>query len=166
MGMFTNEYLAFMRRIGRTSDGDPIYLFDFTSDTDAGWGDFFNVTPAVIVPNLEPMPNCISHRAKAVFPRDIVTANENGCFSMQDCIDGIIALGFAEADEDSLFYNGAPLCFMFGEPSDSVEEKVKAIGSIFFDIEEVDNGDDGIMDDLIDQLKEENDDGDNGEDDE
>ena len=36
-------------------------------------------------------------------------AKKNGCFSMQDCFDGIISLAFTElTEEDTIYYNDEP----------------------------------------------------------
>ena len=41
-----NEYLAFVRKIGNTINGDNIYEFMFTTVPDVVWGDNFNIIPA------------------------------------------------------------------------------------------------------------------------
>ena len=46
----------------------------------------------------------------------------------------------------------------FGTPFDEVEEKLKSIGISFFDIEEVEKGDDSAIDNLINSIDEEDDD--------
>ena len=146
------EFLAFVDEIGRTLDGKHIYRLDFTVDTDIVWGEFFNVAPAGIVPDIQPDKNTLSHTCKAIFPRYMTIAKKEYCFSMQDCIDGIIPLMFSEIDDQTLEYNGAPLFFNFGEPIESVEEKLSSLGIEMFDIEEVEKGDDTPIDKLIDEM--------------
>ena len=109
------EYLAFVDYIGRTIDGQYIYRFDFTVDPDSVWGEFFNVTPAGIVPDMQPDINSLSKTCKVNFPVEMQIAKKNYCFSMQDCIDGIIPVIFSEISEDAVVYNDAPLFFKFGE---------------------------------------------------
>ena len=63
------EFLGFVDEIGRTVDGKHIYRFDFTLDTETIWGEYFNVTPSAIIPDLQPDKNALSKQAKAIFPR-------------------------------------------------------------------------------------------------
>lgn len=150
------EFLAFVDHIGRTLDGKHIYRLDYTVDTDTVWGEFFNVAPAAIVPNIQPDKNTLSHTCKAIFPRYMTIAKKEYCFSMQDCIDGIIPLMFSEIDDKTLEYNEAPLFFNFGEPKELVEEKLKKLNIEVFDFEEVEKGDDSPIDDLINSMDDNN----------
>ena len=56
------EYLAFVRKIGNTLDGQNIYEFMFTTVPDVVWGDNFNIIPAGIIPNLIPEMNSLSRK--------------------------------------------------------------------------------------------------------
>ena len=143
------EFLGFVDLIGLTIDGLPIYRFDFTTDTETIWGEYFNVTPSAIIPDLQPDKNALSRQAKVIFPQEMVIAKKNYCFSMQDCIDGIIPLIFSEIDEDTLQYNDKPFFLHFGTSFNDVEALLKNVGLEFFEIEEVEKGDDSAIDDLI-----------------
>lgn len=143
------EYLGFIDKIGNTVDGKPIYRFDFTTDKETLWGEFFNVVPAGMARNLSPDVNTLSHQGKAIFPREIYIAKENSCYSMQDCIDGIIALGFTPLDEDMLLVGENPLVFNFGEERDSVDNKLKSIGIDYFEFDEIKNGNEDVFDGLM-----------------
>ena len=146
------EFLGFVDFIGRTIDGKYIYRFDFTTDIDVLWGDFFNVTPSGIIPDLQPDKNALSRSGKIIFPREMVIAKKNYCFSMQDCIDGIIPLIFSEIDDDALELDEKPFFLRFGESFNEVNEKLNKIGLEFFEIFEVEKGDSTIIDNLIDSL--------------
>lgn len=146
------EYLAFVDYIGRTIDGQYIYRFDFTVDADSVWGEYFNVTPAGIVPDLQPDINSLSKSCKANFPTEMQLAKKNYCFSMQDCIDGIIPLIFSEISEDCIEYNNAPLFFKFGESFETLKETLQSINIELYDIEDVKKGDESAIDDLIDNI--------------
>lgn len=150
------EYLGFVDEIGRTIDGKFIYRFDFTLDTDTIWGEYFNVTPSAIIPDLQVDKNALTKRAKAIFPREMVLAKKNYCFSMQDCIDGIIPLIFSEIDDETLEYNGKPFFIHFGKPYEKVLEMLNSVGIELFDIEIVEKGDDSAIDALIDSMDNEN----------
>ena len=152
------EYLAFVDEIGRTIDGKYLYRFDFTTDTEVVWGDFFNVTPSGIIPKLVPDINTISKSAKIAFPRKMSTAKESNCFSMQDCIDGIIPLIYSDIDEDTLEMDDAPFFLPFGTEKDEVNRKVSELGLEFFDVEEIEHGSDSAIDRLIETMNINNDD--------
>ena len=152
-----NQFLAFVDEIGRTPDGKFLYRFDYTEDTDIVWGEYFNIVPSVIVPNLQPDINCLSYSENVTCEHPLMVAKKNGCYSMQDCIDGIIALCFSEIDEDTVYYKDVPLYFQFGEDSDSVQNKIKACGFVSDGVKEVIKGSDEIIDNLIDSLGNEND---------
>ena len=96
------HFLAFVDDVGKTIDGKNIYRFDFTQAPDIVWGDMWNVTPSGIVPHLFPDPNCLSITAQMLTKHKYLLAKENTCFSMQDCIDGIIPLMFDDPHSDDL----------------------------------------------------------------
>ena len=152
------DFLGFVDFIGKTIDGKYIYRFDFTTDIDTIWGEYFNVTPAAIIPDLQADKNALSRTAKVNFPREMIIAKKNYCFSMQDCIDGIIPLIFSEIDEETLEYNESPFFIRFGETFEYVENLIKAVGLEFYEIEDVKRGDDSAIDALINDLDEENND--------
>ena len=73
---------------------------------------------------------------------------------------------FSEIDEDTLLLEDKPFFLKFGTPFDEVEEKLKSIGISFFDVEEVEKGDDSAIDNLINSINEdEEEDDDNFDDD-
>lgn len=146
------EYLAFVDFVGRTIDGKYIYRFDFTFDPDTVWGDYFNITPAAIIPDLQPDINSLSSSGKVIFPVEMEVAKKNYCFSMQDCFDRIIPLIFSEISEKTIEYNSAPFFLMFGENIERVKKILEAVGSEIFDLKEVEKGDESTIDDLINTL--------------
>ena len=52
------------------------------------------------------------------------TAQKNSCFSMQDCIDGIIALAWEDISDYDEYPEPFRIVFQFGERIDSVTEKL------------------------------------------
>ena len=160
------DFLGFVDLIGRTIDGKYIYRFDFTTDTDVLWGEYFNVTPSGIIPDLQPDKNALSRSGKIIFPREMVIAKKNYCFSMQDCIDGIIPLIFSEIDEETLELDEKPFFIRFGESFNEVKEKLNKVNLDFFELYEIEKGDDSAIDALINDLETENEEDDyNNEDD-
>lgn len=151
------EYLGFIDEIGRTTDGKYVYRFDFTVDKDTIWGEYFNITPSAIIPDLQADINSLTKQAKVIFPREMVIAKKNFCFSMQDCIDGIIPLIFCEIDEETIIIDEKPFFIRFGETYDNVEKILEKAGLSFFDVEIVEKGDDSMIDELINSLDDDED---------
>lgn len=151
------EYLGFVDEIGRTTDGKYVYRFDFTVDKDTIWGEYFNITPSAIIPDLQADINSLTKQAKVIFPREMVIAKKNFCFSMQDCIDGIIPLMFCEIDEETIIIDEKPFFIRFGETYENVEKILEKAGLSFFDVEIVEKGDDSMIDELINSLDDDED---------
>lgn len=145
------EFLAFVKKIGNTLDGQYIYEFMFTTVPDVVWGDNFNIIPAGIIPNLMPEKNCLSSKGRVITSIDFKLACESTCFSMMDSIDGIISLCFTEpsTDIDDLHFN-------FGENINAVLEKLKLHNLSLEEKESIKFDDDEIIDDVIKQLEDEN----------
>lgn len=146
------EYLAFVDFIGIDLCGLYIYRFDFTYDPDSVWGEFFNIAPSALIPDLQPDINSLSKTAKVKFKSEMQLAKKNSCFSMQDCIDGIIPLIFSEIGEDTIEVYGHPLFFRFGEKYSTIEKTLSDLGLELYDIENVEKGDESPIDNLIDNI--------------
>lgn len=152
------QYLAFVDELGRDIDGNYTYRLDFTEDKEVVWGDYFNVVPAVIVPDIQPDINCLSYQAKFKSPVRLIVAKRNTCFSMQDCIDGIIDMCFAEDAEPTIDIDGELFHLKFGEDFDIVEQMLTAAEMPMFDLTEVKKGDESEIDNLIEHLGDEDED--------
>ena len=140
------EYLAFVRKIGDTLDGQYIYEFLFTTVPDVVWGDNFNIIPAGIIPNLMPEMNSLSRRGRVITGIEFKLACKSTCFSMMDCIDRIISLCFTEAGIEN------EIKFDFGEEFNVVLERLKKNGLNLVDLEEIKIDEESIVDDIIDKL--------------
>lgn len=152
------DYLAFVKKIGDTLDGQNIYQFMFTTVPDVVWGENFNIIPAGIIPNLVPDNNCLSRKGRVVTDIDFFLACESTCFSMMDAIDGVIALCFTEPGV------GEEIIFYFNEAFETVLEKLRMHGLELTELEDVKIEDeDDIIDGAIKRLETEQE-GEEGED--
>ena len=88
----------------------------------------------------------------------MLTAKGNACFSMQDCIDGIIPLCFTEIGENTIEFHRKPLKFRFGEKLETVELKLVECGFTNLGYEEIKRGDEDLVNDLINNLNNNDDD--------
>ena len=148
------EYSAFINEIGRSIDGKYTYCFYFTYDPEIVWGDYYNICPCSIVPNIMPDEKTLSHKVNVDLEEQLILAKNNMCFSMQDCIDGIIPLGFVDIYSDNvILYKEKPLYFPFGENKNELIEKLNSVNAIIGEIEDIiiDNGDKNI-DSIIDNI--------------
>lgn len=141
-------YLAFVAKIGEDSEGKNIYRFDFTEAPDIVWGEGWNIIPCSIIPNLAPDKKTISATARMVSEKEYRLAKDNSCFSMQDCIDGVISLLFTTPrDMDELILD-------FGEKYEDVEKELSNCGLELTDFEEVrQNKENEIIDDTLNILE-------------
>lgn len=155
-----NEYLAFVKKIGDTLEGQNIYQFMFTTVPDVVWGDNFNIIPAGIIPNLAPDNNCLSKKGRVITDIDFFLACESTCFSMMDAIDHVVALCFTEPGV------GEEIIFHFNDTLEEVREKLESNGLKLTDLEDVKIEDeDDIIDGAIKSLGGEQDEGDESNDD-
>lgn len=144
------EFLAFVRKIGNTLEGDNIYEFMFTTVPDVVWGENFNIIPAGIIPNLSPENNCLSKKGRVITDIDFKLACQSTCFSMMDSIDGIISLCFTEAGIEQEFH------FDFGETFENVVSKLKKYNLELIEIEDIKVDDESIINDVMKKLENNN----------
>lgn len=114
-------YIVFAENVGEDNEGKYFYRLLFSKDPDIVWGNNFNITPAGIVPDLEPDSATISKEYFLTTNIKLGTAVESTWFSLQDCIDGIISLAFTT--EGDKIVN-----IPFGMEFEKVEEYVSWTG--------------------------------------
>jgi hypothetical protein len=117
--------LGFIKLIGEESDGYYRYEFIFTENVDEVWGEDFNIKPACLVNDLMVDDKYISevHIVKMKIKLDLI--QDNCCFSISDCYDGIIALAWENVDDyDEYPDERGRLFFRFGETLSQVENKL------------------------------------------
>lgn len=117
-------YLCFVRLIGEENDGYYRYEFIFTNNPDEAWGENWEYKPCCLVNDIMPSDEYITeiHIVKTKIKFDLV--QNNCCFGMQDCLDGIVAIAYEDIDEYDDYPNDGRLVFMFGEDYDEVERKL------------------------------------------
>lgn len=151
-----DEYLVYVEYIGSDLNNHYIYKIDFSTQPEIVWGESWNVMPAAICGHIPPDPNSLFKTAKLYSPEELFTAVKSTCFSMQDCIDGIIPLCFADINNSDLVVDNSFFRLRFGEKYEDVIKTISKYGLEIKDIEAVTHDDD--MDALIDKLEGQNDD--------
>lgn len=124
-----NMFLAFVDYIGMESDGKRLYNFFFTNTPDVVWGSDWETIPSSACGKIPPDPSTynVIKRLHTIIP--IMTAQENSCFSMQDCVDNVIAAGWEVLESE--YPEDGRLVFQFGEKYQSVENKLAARFQLF-----------------------------------
>ena len=124
-------YLGFIKLIGEETDGYYRYEFIFTDNPDEFWGDAFEYKPCCLVNELIPSDEYVTEIkiVKTKIKLDLI--QDNCCFGMQDCMDGIVALAFENIDAYEEYPNDGRIYFMFGESQEEVERKL-AMKNILF----------------------------------
>ena len=117
--------LGFINYIGTELDGLNQYELIFTLYPDEFWGENFNYKPAGICNGLTPDSKYIQKVEKIKTWINIDLIQNSGCFSMQDCMDGVVSLAYQNLDglEEYPEETGR-LYFMFGDKYDVVESKL------------------------------------------
>lgn len=117
-------YLCFIRLIGEENDGYYRYEFIFTDNPDEVWGEDWEHKPIGLINNPIPSDDYLNeiHIVKTKIKFDLI--QNNMCFSMQDCLDGIVALAWQNIDELDAYPEDGRIYFMFGESLEDVERKL------------------------------------------
>lgn len=117
-------YLCFVRLIGKENDGYYQYEFIFTDNISEVWGEDFNQKPACLVNNLMISEEYITevHTVKTKIKFDLI--QDNCCFSVSDCYDGIIALAWEDISQYEEYPEDGRLFFKFGESIEDVDSKL------------------------------------------
>lgn len=117
-------YLCFIRLIGEENDGYYRYEFIFTDNPDEVWGEDWEHKPIGLINNPMPSDDYLTeiHIVKTKIKFDLI--QNNMCFSMQDCLDGIVALAWQNIDELDAYPEDGRIYFMFGESLEDVERKL------------------------------------------
>lgn len=116
--------LCFIRLVGVEGNGCYRYEFMFTNNIDETWGDDWEQLPAALVNDMKPSDEYITEVHMVLTNTEFSLVQENACFGMQDCIDGIVSLAWYVNGRDELHFN-------FGETFDEVEKKLAEKSLIF-----------------------------------
>lgn len=119
-----NPYLCFIHLIGEENDGYYRYEFIFTNNIDEVFGENFDQKPACLVNDLMVSEEYIYevHIVKMKIKLDLI--QNNCCFSISDCYDGIIALAWEDISTYDEYPSDGRIFFKFGETLEEVENKL------------------------------------------
>ena len=85
-------FLCFVNLVGKEEDGKYRYEFIFTDNPDEVWGEDFEYKPCSLINNLMVADayKTETHVVKTDIQFDLI--QNNGCFGMQDCMDGLVCV--------------------------------------------------------------------------
>lgn len=114
--------LIYVKPIGKNVKGLNEYEFLFSETPDTVWGEKWELQCPSAVLNIRPSEDTYSDVKRVITDVDLFCAQQNSCYSMQDCIDGCIALMW--------FYNKKEeaIVFKFGEDINSTVKKLTENG--------------------------------------
>ena len=117
------SYLIYINGMGPNYKGENIYEFIFSDSIDEVWGENWEAKPA----NGYPSPPDVEHVKKVgVLTNGEITlelVQESDVFSIQDSIDGVLALGW-EKEEEIDFSLVKRLVFKYGDQEQDVKDKL------------------------------------------
>ena len=120
-----NLYLVYVEPIGLNSNDEIEYDFLFSETPDIVWGNDWAEQCPSACDNMRPDDSMITEIRRLVTTIPFSTAQRNSCFSLQDCIDGILAIAWENISEYDEYPEPIRLVFSFGEPFDSVVDKLE-----------------------------------------
>lgn len=114
------EHLCFIRFIGKDVEGLNNYEFLFTTMPDEFWGENFEYMPCCLCNELIPDENMYDLVKKIRTDIDLDLIQKSCCFSFQDCIDGIVALGWQSLTNLETYPEDGRLILDYGMEYDEV----------------------------------------------
>lgn len=125
------KVLVFVNLIGKDVDDIYTYEFIFSDTPDVVWGVDWDVVPSSLCPDIAPEKStyCEIRKLRTRIPLNV--AQKQSCFSMQDCIDGIIAVCYEDIEGYDEFPEEGRLVFHFGDKYMDVENKLATRHQLF-----------------------------------
>lgn len=125
----TSQYkVTYVLHIGSNAEGLHIYHFLLSENAEEVFSEGWEEKPAGNIPNDTLMIEEEMYEHIMELRTEIVLdlAQDNTCFSMQDCRDGIVALAYENIDEYEEYPEGGRIVIRYGECINEIEEKLAA----------------------------------------
>lgn len=119
----SNLKVVFILYVGKNSDGMNLYRFLLSENTDETFADGWAEKPSCN----EKIENLMIDNSMFEYEKELKTdikldlAQDNCCFSMQDCRDKIIALAYENLDDAEEYPEPCRIVIHFGDMIDDVE---------------------------------------------
>ena len=126
-----NLNLVYINPIGKNSEGKNEYEFFFSETPETVWAEDWNIEAPSACSNLQPEPSMYSLVERIETEVPLKCAQQNSCFSMQDCVDTIIAIVWEDISEYEQFPEPYRIVIHYGERYEKVKEILEG-REIFF----------------------------------
>lgn len=113
-------FLVYVNPIGQDSKGLYQYEFFFSETPEIVWGNDWNVACPSACGAILPEESTYSTIKLLKTKMNLFCAQQNSCFSMQDCIDGLICLCAEDISNYEVYPEPYRLVLHFGESYDNV----------------------------------------------
>ena len=100
-----NLYLVYVNPVGKDSNDLFEYEFFFSETPENVWGEDWNIACPAACGDTLPDPTTYSEIKIIKTDIPLFCVQQNTCFSLQDCIDGIVCLAFSENENIFTVFN-------------------------------------------------------------
>ncbi len=101
--------------VGKNAENDNIYHLLITDDSEKTWAEGWENVPAGIMRDLTPEDDMYEYIIEIKTELKLNLAQENTCFSMQDCRDNVIALASEDLSEAEEYPEDGRIVIHFGD---------------------------------------------------
>ena len=108
--------------IGKNTDNENIYHLLISNDSEKTWAEGWENKPACIMRNLTPEDDMYEYIAEVKTELKLDLAQDNCCFSMQDCRDNVVALASENLEEAEEYPEDGRIVIHFGDLVDEIEK--------------------------------------------
>lgn len=126
-----NQYLCFIKLIGKDIEDMYTYELLFTENIDTFWGENFEYMPCCLCDSLIPYENDYDIIKTIKTKINLTLIQDSCCHSFQDCADGIIALAFENITDYEEYPDDGRLVLPYGITYNECEEMLANKNIVF-----------------------------------
>lgn len=108
--------------VGKNTDDENIYHLLISNDKEKTWAEGWENKPACVMRDLTPEDDMYEYIAELKTDLILDLAQDNCCFSMQDCRDNVVALASENLEEAEEYPEEGRIVIHFGDTVDEVEK--------------------------------------------
>ena len=108
--------------VGKNTDDEYIYHLLISNDKEKTWAEGWENKPACVMRDLTPEDDMYEYIAELKTDLILDLAQDNCCFSMQDCRDNVVALASEKLEEAEEQPEEGRIVIHFGDTVDEVEK--------------------------------------------
>lgn len=117
---FDQLKIIYVLYVGQNVDGENIYHFLISKNSEDTWAEQWEEKPAGICKNLTPSEDMYEYVKELKTSITLDLAQTNLCFSMQDCRDQIIPLAYENLDNAETYPEKGRIVIHFGDTIEKV----------------------------------------------